>query len=127
MKILIVEDEANIRFVLKYNLELDEHEVVLAENGQEGVAAADESIDLILMDIMMPVMNGLEAVKKLKGNPATKDIPIFMLTAKSQFKDIEKAFKTGADDYITKPFDPSELNAKIQKRLELYRKKLRDE
>ncbi len=127
MKILIVEDDSNIRYILKYNLELDDHEVVLAENGQEAVAVADESIDLILMDIMMPVMNGLEAVKKLKGNPATKDIPIFMLTAKSQFKDIEKAFKTGADDYITKPFDPSELNAKIQKRLELYRKKLRDE
>ncbi len=122
MKILVVEDEANIRHILKYNLELDGHSVILAENGEEALAKMDESPELILLDIMMPVMNGLEACKILKNDPETKDIPIFMLTAKSQINDIEEAFRVGADDYLTKPFDPDALSSRIEAKLENYRK-----
>jgi len=127
MRILVVEDDANIRFILKYNLELDGHEVTMAHNGQEALEALEPLPELILLDIMMPVMNGLDACRKLKENPEVKDIPIFMLTAKSQINDIEEAFKAGADDYLTKPFEPDELSEKIQKKLELYRKTKSDE
>ena len=127
MKILVVEDEANIRHILKYNLELDGHSVILAENGEEALAKMDESPELILLDIMMPVMNGLEACKILKNDPETKDIPIFMLTAKSQINDIEEAFRVGADDYLTKPFDPDVLSSRIKAKLENYRKSRLDD
>ena len=128
MKILVVEDEARIRTVLKYNLELDGHEVALAENGQQALEIVSTAQpELILLDIMMPVMGGLAACEKLKADPNTKEIPIFMLTAKSQINDIEDAFKAGADDYLTKPFEPAELSEKIQRKMETYRKKLSDE
>jgi len=127
MKILVVEDEANIRQVLKYNLELDGYDVITANDGTEALEKVKEAPGLILLDIMMPRMGGLEVCKRLKKDPATSDIPIFMLTAKSQLNDIEEAFRAGADDYLTKPFEPRELNAKIKKKLENYRKKLKDE
>lgn len=124
MKILVVEDEKNIQLVLKYNLELDGNEVLLAGNGQEALSMANESIDLILMDVMMPVMNGLDACRKLKESPRTEAIPVFMLTAKSQISDIEAAFQAGANDYLTKPFEPAELAQRIQNMLAKYRKSL---
>lgn len=127
MKILVVEDEANIRYILKYNLELDGHSVVFAENGEQCLDIVDDSVELILLDIMMPVMNGIETCKALKSDLQTKHIPVFMLTAKSQLNDIETAFKAGADDYLTKPFEPSELNEKIQKKLDNFRKTQSDE
>lgn len=122
MRILIVEDEENIRTVLKYNLELDGHTVDLAEDGQKGLDQVKNQPDLILLDIMMPVMDGLEACLKLKADPETKSIPVFMLTAKSQIGDIEEAFKVGADDYLTKPFDPTDLSERIAQKLEKYHK-----
>jgi DNA-binding response OmpR family regulator len=122
MKILIVEDEQNLQLILKYNLELDGNEVLIAGNGQEALDLIDDSIDLVLMDVMMPVMNGLEACNKLKADSKTKHIPVFMLTAKSQISDIEAAFQAGADDYLTKPFEPSKLAARINHLLEKFRK-----
>lgn len=127
MKILVVEDEAYIRHILKYNLELDGHSVLLAENGEEALEQMQEKPDLVLLDIMMPVLNGLETCAKLKSNPKTKDIPVFMLTAKSQINDIEEAFRVGADDYLTKPFDPDTLSERINSKLENFRKSKLDE
>lgn len=127
MKILVVEDEANIRHILKYNLELDGNSVILAENGQQALDQMSEKPELVLLDVMMPVMNGLEACKILKADPATKDIPVFMLTAKSQINDIEEAFRVGADDYLTKPFDPDALSDRINSKLENFRKSKLDE
>ena len=113
MKILVVEDEANIRQVLKYNLELDGYDVITANDGTEALEKVKEAPGLILLDIMMPRMGGLEVCKRLKKDPATSDIPIFMLTAKSQLNDIEEAFRAGADDYLPKPFEPKELLLRI--------------
>ncbi len=127
MRILVVEDEANIRHILKYNLELDGHSVILAENGEEALAKMTESPELILLDIMMPVLSGLETCKILKNDPETKDIPVFMLTAKSQITDIEGAFRVGADDYLTKPFDPDVLSSRIEAKLENFRKSRLDD
>jgi len=127
MKVLVVEDEANIRQVLKYNLELDGYDVILANNGEEALKKVQDGPELILLDIMMPGIGGIEACRRLKEDPATSSIPIFMLTAKSQIDDIEKAFKAGADDYLTKPFEPKELSTKISIKLENYRKKQSDE
>lgn len=117
MHILIVDDEDNIRFVLKYNLELDGHTVIEAKHGEEALEQASQDLDLILLDVMMPTMNGIEACQRLKQNPDTKDIPIVMLTAKSQLLDIEEAFRAGADDYLTKPFEPDEISNKIETKL----------
>ena len=120
MKILIVEDDANIRYILKYNLELDGYEVDLAENGLAALEKLEPAPDLILLDVMMPGMNGLEACAKIKADPATKMIPIFMITAKSQLADIEEAFKAGANDYLTKPFDPTTLSNRIKEKMDLF-------
>jgi len=121
MKILVVDDEANIRNLLSYNLKLDGHQVILAENGVEALKKIKEKPDLVLLDVMMPEMDGLETCSKLKGNPDTRHIPVFMLTAKSQMADIEEAFRLGADDYLTKPFDPIDLNNRILKKLKQYK------
>jgi len=118
VRILIVDDEDNIRFVLKYNLELDGHTILEARNGEEALNLVKEKPDAILLDVMMPVMNGLEVCQTLKGNPDTKETPIIMLTAKSQLIDIEDAFRAGADDYLTKPFEPDEISAKIEAKVE---------
>lgn len=117
MHILIVDDEENIRFVLKYNLQLDGHTVIEAKNGEEAIGLAQNELDLILLDVMMPKMNGIQACQELKANSDTKDIPIIMLTAKSQLVDIEEAFRAGADDYLTKPFEPDEISSKIETKL----------
>lgn len=124
MRILVVEDDANIRYILKYNLELDGHEVELAENGAQALEKLEPLPELILLDVMMPVMNGLEACAKIKSNPATKGVPIFMITAKSQLADIEEAFRAGANDYLTKPFDPASLGDRIREKMDRYRKSL---
>jgi len=124
MKILIVEDQENIRLILKLNLEMDGHTVIQAENGLKGLEKIKEMPDLVLLDIMMPEMNGLEACSHIKADEKTKDIPVFMLTAKSQIGDIENAFKAGADDYLTKPFEPAELNKKLMAKFNKYKKSL---
>jgi len=118
IRVLVIEDEAHIRLALQYNLQMDGFEVHLAENGRLGVEAVGRvRPDLVLCDWMMPEMNGVEVVRELKGNPKTKHLPIFMLTAKSMVGDIEEAFTAGADDYITKPFDPLKLGETLRHKL----------
>jgi two-component system, OmpR family, phosphate regulon response regulator PhoB len=117
--ILIVEDEAHIRKVLEYNLKLDGFEVYMAEDGAAGLKLAREkSPDVILLDWLMPVMNGLQVLAELKADNSTEHIPVFMLTAKGMLSDVTQALETGADDYITKPFNPVQLGKTIREKLE---------
>jgi DNA-binding response OmpR family regulator len=117
--VLVVEDEAHIRRVLEYNLKLDGFEVYLAEDGATGLRLAREKIpDVILLDWLMPEMNGLAVLTELRKDSCTEHIPVFMLTAKGMLNDVTQAFETGADDYITKPFDPMQLGKSIREKLE---------
>ena len=114
-KVLIVEDEANIRQLVKYNLEKESYQVIEAEDGLLGLRLAKaEKPDLVLLDLMLPQMDGLEVCRSLKGNQATAALPIIMLTAKSEEIDKVIGLELGADDYMTKPFSPRELVARVK-------------
>jgi len=118
-KILVIEDEEHIRTVLSYNLKLDGFEVHLAENGIIGLRMAHEiKPELILLDWMMPGLDGLQVLSELKNDDMTKSIPVFMLTAKSMMTEVGRALYEGADDYITKPFDVVELGQILKEKLE---------
>ena len=114
-KVLIVEDEVNIRQLVKYNLEKESYQVIEAEDGLQGLRLAKaEKPDLVLLDLMLPQMDGLEVCRSLKGNQATSALPIIMLTAKSEEIDKVIGLELGADDYMTKPFSPRELVARVK-------------
>ena len=114
-KILIVEDEANIRQLVRYNLEKEGFQVMEAADGLQGLRTAQkEKPDLVLLDLMLPGMDGLEVCRTLKGAPATSALPIIMLTAKAEEVDKIIGLELGADDYMTKPFSPRELTARIK-------------
>jgi two-component system alkaline phosphatase synthesis response regulator PhoP len=116
---LVVEDEAHIRRVLEYNLKLDGFQVYLAEDGAAGLKLAREKKpDVILLDWLMPEMNGLRVLEELKNDSSTQNIPVFMLTAKGMLNDVTQALDMGANDYITKPFDPIQLGKTIKEKLE---------
>jgi two-component system alkaline phosphatase synthesis response regulator PhoP/two-component system response regulator VicR len=109
-KILAVDDERHIVRLVQINLQKEGYEVVTAGNGREALEKVEsEKPDLIVMDVMMPEMDGFEALEKLKANPETAQIPIIMLTAKAQDADVFSGWQKGADLYLTKPFNPSEL------------------
>lgn len=111
-KILIIEDEKNMVEGLKFNLEARDYQVLAAFDGESGLTrAAEEGPDLVILDLMLPGINGYEVCKRLKDIQA--EIPIIMLTAKSQESDIITGLDLGADDYITKPFSVLELLARI--------------
>ncbi len=115
MKILITDDEEPIRELIKYNVEKAGFETVCAENALQAVQLArTQSPSLILLDLMLPDMSGLDACRILKGDEATKSIPIIMVTAKTEEADIVTGLELGADDYVTKPFSPKILVARIQ-------------
>jgi len=117
-RVLVVDDEADIVSTVQYRLEFCEFEVITAANGKEGLEkAANEKPDLILLDISMPVMNGHKMLERLKNSPDLKDIPVIMVTAYSDAKDVAKAADLGIVDYITKPFDFTELMGKISNAL----------
>jgi len=104
-RVLVVEDEEDIQELLKYNLTKDGYQVHLAESGESGLQEARKILpDLLVLDLMLPKMNGLEVCRQLKGDSNTKHIPIIMLTAKGEETDIVIGLEMGADDYITKPF-----------------------
>ena len=113
--ILIVDDENDILTLLKYNLEKAGFRVISAQDGPEAVnAAKKERPDLIILDIMLPSMEGTEVCKILKGNETTRHIPVIMLTAKGEEVDRIVGFELGADDYIIKPFSPRELVLRVK-------------
>src|SRR4051794_28000746 len=108
--VLVVEDDPVILRLLEVNFELEGFTVLLAHDGAEGIEAARaQKPDLIISDIMMPKTSGLELVQTLKGDPATEAIPIILLSAKAQTSDLKTGMESGADDYVTKPFEPLDL------------------
>jgi len=114
-RILLVEDDPGTIDVVGKELEFLGYEVTLAKNGIEAVAlAASELPDLIVMDILMPSMDGLQAAAQIRKDPKTKDIPILAATARAMPGDREKCLKGGCDDYIAKPFTHTELGAAIE-------------
>jgi len=114
-KILVVDDEEDILELVRYNLVREGYAVVSALSGEEALkAAASELVDLIVLDLMLPGIDGLEVARRLKQNSETKDIPIVMLTAKGEEADIVTGLELGADDYVTKPFSPRILIARIK-------------
>jgi DNA-binding response OmpR family regulator len=118
LSILIVDDEPRIRLALEYNLRKDGFEVFTAKDGFEGLNMAIEiKPDLILLDWMMPEMSGIDVMRKLKLNEGTRDIPVFMCTAKSAIGDLDRGYNVGADYYITKPFDIWKLGELIREKL----------
>ncbi len=118
-KILVCDDEPYILMALTDAVEMEGYECVTAVNGKEALQKARETLpDLIMLDIMMPFMDGFEVCRELKADAATRDIPVIMLTAKSQQVDIQKGKDAGADDYITKPFRPSTLRKKFNEVLD---------
>lgn len=118
-KILMVDNETDIISIVEFRLKSCEYEVITANNGQEGFEkAAKEKPDLILLDINMPIMNGHEMLERLRSCPDLKSIPVIMLTAYSDRRDISHAAELGISNYVTKPFDFTDLMEKISKALE---------
>ena len=114
-KILIVEDEKDIVKMLEYNLKKEAFRTACAYDGEEGLEKAhSEHPDLIILDLMLPGMDGLDVCKSLKSEHKTSGIPIIMLTAKAQEADKVVGLELGADDYVTKPFSPRELLARVK-------------
>jgi CheY-like chemotaxis protein len=108
--ILVVDDEPDIVKLVAISLKLGNFDVITSFGGPEALEILKtRKPDLVLLDIMMPEMSGYEVCKKIKSDPATKDLPVVMLTAKGQKGDAEKGLEAGADDYIIKPFDPYDL------------------
>ncbi len=117
-RILLVDDEVDFVEVLRVRLENSNYEVVVAYDGEEGLERAErEEPDLIILDIMLPKINGFDVCRKLKVDENFKNIPIIMLTAKFQANDIKFGMAMGADAYITKPFEPHLLIEKIRELL----------
>lgn len=114
-KILVVDDEVNLLGVMKTNLEIEGYEVVTEMSGETGlVSAVVEQPDVIILDIMMPDVDGWEICQRLRADRRTKYIPIIMLTALDETQHVVKGFEVGADDYLAKPFDNAELFARIK-------------
>lgn len=114
-KILIVEDDRDILELIEYNLRKEGYQVVTATSGEDGLESVkSEKPDMALLDLMLPGIDGLEVCKLLKVNPATADIQIIIVSAKGEESDIVIGLELGADDYITKPFSPKILIARIR-------------
>jgi len=113
--ILVIEDDDNIVELISYNLERENYNVESAKNGEIGIKKAKSDLpDLILLDLMLPEIDGLDVCRDLKRDPKTKDIPVIMVTAKGEEADVVTGLEMGADDYIPKPFRPKELVARIR-------------
>ena len=114
-KILVVDDEEDILELVRYNLTREGYSVICASTGEEGLnAAKSKSPDLIILDLMLPGIDGLDVARSLKIDNSTKHIPIVMLTAKGEEADIVTGLELGADDYISKPFSPRILTARVR-------------
>lgn len=122
LRILIIEDERGLTDVLEYNLKREGYETVVAHDGQEGLRKAQMLLpDLILLDVMLPGLSGFEVCRELRGGERTRDVPIIIISAKSEETDQVVGFSLGADDYVTKPFHVKVLLQRIkalQRRIE---------
>jgi two-component system phosphate regulon response regulator PhoB len=114
LSVLVVEDESDIRELITYNLKNEGFEAKGVRTGEEALKVVETQLpDLILLDLMLPGLDGLRVCHSLKVNPRTKNIPIVMITAKSEESDVVRGLNMGADDYITKPFSPKVLVARV--------------
>ncbi|MEW6153385.1 MAG: response regulator [Actinomycetota bacterium] len=117
-KLLVVDDDPVIVELLRVNFEMEGFEVVSAADGAEGLEMVREWLpDAVVSDIMMPRMDGLEMVTRLRSDPATRALPVLLLSAKAQSAEVQAGLDAGADDYLTKPFDPFELIDRVNKLL----------
>ena len=124
-KILVVEDEQDIQSLVLFNLTREGYRAVGADSGEKALEAARrEAPDLVILDLMLPGIDGLEVCRRLKAEARTADLPIIMLTAKGEEADIVAGLEVGADDYVTKPFSPRVLIARVRANL---RKRRREE
>ena len=113
--VLLVEDEPAQREVLVYNLEAEGFDVITADNGEDGLLLVEENQpDLIILDWMIPQLSGLEVCRRLKLNPKTRQIPVIMLSARSEDVDRVRGLETGADDYVVKPYSVVEFTARVK-------------
>ncbi len=114
-KILVVDDDEAINELVKINLELFGYEVITAKDGVQGFTLAKQELpDLIVLDVMMPDVDGYTVAKRVRENPTTKNIPILMLTALNMLEDKVKGFDIGVDDYLVKPFEMEELKVRVR-------------
>ncbi|PIR21602.1 MAG: hypothetical protein COV45_02350 [Deltaproteobacteria bacterium CG11_big_fil_rev_8_21_14_0_20_47_16] len=115
-KIMIVEDQFFLAEMIRTRLEFLGYDVIYAEHGARALELLQKDpVDLIIMDVMMPVMDGIEATKRIRTDKAIKDIPIIFLTARARAEDRQQAMDAGATDYIAKPFESSQLTAMVEK------------
>jgi len=114
-KILLIDDEQELVFVTQMSLEAHGYKIITAYDGEAGLSSAQNNLpDLILLDVMMPKMNGYEVCQKLKADDKTRHIPVIILSAKTQDEDMANGKNAGCDDYITKPFELPDLMQKIE-------------
>jgi two-component system phosphate regulon response regulator PhoB len=114
-KILVIEDEPDILEVIQYNLEREGCKVVVCRDGEQGLSRMrTDDPDLVILDLMLPGMDGIELCRRVKADPVTRAIPILMVTAKSEESDVVLGLGLGAEDYLTKPFSPRELVARVK-------------
>jgi CheY-like chemotaxis protein len=109
-RVLVVDDDPQVLRLLRVNFELEGYDVAAASSGKEALETiAAEAPDVVVCDVMMPGMDGFEVVRRIRSNEATAGLPIVMLSAKAMGSDARKGLEAGADEYVTKPFDPAEL------------------
>ena len=114
-RILVVEDESALVEILRYNLEKEGFDVAVAVDGEEAMAAInDQPPDLVVLDWMLPLVSGLEICRQIRRKTETRDLPVIMLTARGEEADRVRGLEVGADDYVSKPFSPSELIARVR-------------
>lgn len=116
-RILMVEDDEDIAFLIRFLLERNGYAVEHAADGRQALEVLTElaPVDLVLLDIMLPYHDGLEVLEHLRATPGWEEVPVLMLTAKAREADIVRALELGADDYVTKPFQPDELLARLRR------------
>jgi DNA-binding response OmpR family regulator len=125
-RILVVEDEPDILEVIQYNLEREGFKVIACRDGEQGLShMRTDAPDLVVLDLMLPGIDGVEMCRRAKADPVTRGIPVIMVTARSEEADVVLGLGIGADDYVVKPFSPRELLARIQ--VVLRRGPLKDE
>jgi two-component system alkaline phosphatase synthesis response regulator PhoP len=126
--VLVIDDEAPIRLLCRVNLEAEKMDVLEAANGEEGLALArTEKPDIVLLDVMMPGMDGWQVAERLFESQETSQIPLVFLTARAELRDRARGLELGGVDYITKPFNPVELASVVENLLERVRRGERDD